>query len=354
MKQIDAHPNVYLDVTPTKAVVLLREPDRGRGEVTPALVSVANRPLLIHALDWLEEGGVREVALVAGEQIAERARDAVGNGSKRGARASWLYQVPGETLGEALEALTGFLEHDPFVLHLADSLPRNSFVRVLGDSDVADVGAVFLTHGSEPTLAPVVEIRGGRCLQRGEGAGVAVLGGGVIGTTANVDASPGSELRELANHLSGIGASVEFRNAEPWWRFSDAGETMLEGNRFALECLRGAPVTAVLRNSCIEGEVLIDPSARIESSTVRGPAVIGPAVRLESAYIGPFTSVGPNVLIEGAEVENSIILAGTSVTHLSTRLEGSVIGPGARVFKDFRLPRAMRLNVGRGAKVAIS
>ena len=103
-----------------------------------------------------------------------------------------------------------------------------------------------------------------------------------------------------------------------------------------------------------EGEVLIDPSARIESSTVRGPAVIGPAVRLESAYIGPFTSVGPNVLIEGAEVENSIILAGTSVTHLSTRLEGSVIGPGARVFKDFRLPRAMRLNVGRGAKVAIS
>jgi glucose-1-phosphate thymidylyltransferase len=339
---------------PTKAVVLVREPNPGGGGVAPALVSVANRPLLIHALDWLQEGGVREVALVASEQIAERAWDAVGSGSKRRARASWLYQVPGETLGEALEALTGFLEHDAFVLHLADSLARDSIRRVLGDSDVSDVGAVFLTQGSEPTMAPVVDIHSRRCAHRGHGAGVAVLGGGVIGTTAGVAASPGSELSELAKHLRGIGADVEFRNAEPWWRFRDDGETMLDGNRFALECLRGAPVTAVVKNSSIEGEVLIDPSARIESSTVRGPAVIGPGVRLEFAYIGPFTSVGPNVLIEGAEIENSIIFASTSVTHMNTRLEGSVIGPGARVFKDFRLPRAMRLNVGRGAKVAIT
>ena len=339
---------------PTKAVVLVREPNRGGAGVTPALVSVANRPLLVHALDWLEEGGVREVALVASDQIAERAWDAVGSGSKRRARASWLYQVPGETLGEALEALSGFLEQDAFVLHLADSLARDSFLRLLGDSHVPDVGAVFLTQHSEPTVAPVVDIRSGRCAQRRDGAGVAVLGGGVIGTTADVDAPPGSELSELADHLSGIGADVEFRSAEAWWRFRDAGEAMLEGNRFALESLRGAPVDAALRNSSIEGEVLIDPSARIESSTVRGPAVIGPGVRLMSAYIGPFTSVGPNVLIEGAEIENSILLAGASVTHLNIRLEGSIIGPGARVFKDFRIPRAMRLNVGRGAEVALT
>jgi glucose-1-phosphate thymidylyltransferase len=334
--------------------MLVREPNPSDGGVAPALVSVANRPLLIHALDWLEEGGVREVALVASERVTERALHAVGTRSKRRARASWLYQVPGETLGEALEALTGFLEKDAFVLHLADSLARDSFHRVLGDTEVSDVGGVFLTHGTEPMAAPVVDIRSGRSAQRGDGAGVAVLGGGVIGTTAGVDASPGMELSELANHLTGIGADVEFRNAEPWWRFRDAGETMLAGNRFALECLSGTPVTAVLTNSSIQGEVLVDPSARIDSSTVRGPAVIGPGVRLDHAYIGPFTSVGPNVLIEGAEIENSIILAGTSITHLSTRLEGSVIGPGARVFKDFRLPTAMRMNIGRGAKIAIT
>ena len=55
--------------------------------------------------------------------------------------------------------------------------------------------------------------------------------------------------------------------------------------------------------------------------------MIGPGARVHSAYVGPFTSIGADVLIEGAEIENSVVLAGASVTHLSTRLEGSVIGP---------------------------
>jgi glucose-1-phosphate thymidylyltransferase len=60
------------------------------------------------------------------------------------------------------------------------------------------------------------------------------------------------------------------------------------------------------------------------------------------------------VTIENAEVEHSIILPGASIQHLGGRLEGSIIGPGARVFRDFRLPRALRLNVGEGAEVALS
>jgi glucose-1-phosphate thymidylyltransferase len=129
---------------------------------------------------------------------------------------------------------------------------------------------------------------------------------------------------------------------------------MLEGNRFALERLQREPVEADMKDTVIQGAVSIDPSARIESSTVRGPVVIGPGARVHSAYIGPFTSIGADVLIEGAEIENSVVLAGASITHLNTRLEGSVLGPGARVFRDFRLPRAMRLNIGRGAEVAIT
>jgi glucose-1-phosphate thymidylyltransferase len=341
-------------VTPRKAVLLVREPNRDGGGVTPALVSVANRPLITHALDWLEEGGVREFAIVASDRIAERVREAVGDGSNRSARTSWRHQFPGETLGESLQALTDLLQEDPFVLHLADSLARESLARVLGDSQANEVGAVLLTEGPPHSVAPVVDIRSGRCTHGGNAAGVAVMGGGVLATAAGVDARPGSELSELASHVSGIGGEVEFRSAEAWWRFRDAAGTMLDGNRFALERLRGAPVEAELHESTVQGAVLIDPSARLESSTVRGPAVIGPGVDLRAAYIGPFTSVGSNVLVEGAEIENSIVLAGASVTYLDMRLEGSIIGPGARVYKDFRIPRAMRLNVGRGAEIAIT
>jgi len=344
----------YLYVTPRKAVLLVREPHSDGGGVAPALVSVANRPLIAHALDWLADGGIRQVAIVASDRIAERAWEAAGDGSDRSFRTSWLHQFPGESLGESFQALTGFVQDEPFVLHLADSLASESFARVLGDSEVRDVGAVFLTHRSAPALAPVVDLTSRRCTDGGDGAGVAVMGGGVLATTATVDGRPGTELSELADHLTGIGGDVEFRSAAAWWRFRDATDVMLEGNHFALERLCGAPVEAELTDSKVQGPVQIDASARLISSTVRGPAVIAPGVCLDSAYVGPFTSIGPNVLIEGAEIENSIVLAGASVTHLSTRLEASVIGPNARIFRDFRLPRAMRLNVGQGAEVAIT
>ena len=335
-------------------MLLVRESSRDRGGVTPALVSVANRPLIAHALDWLGDGGIRDVAIIASDRIAERAWEAAGDDFDRSFRTSWLHQFPGESLGESFQALRGFVQDEPFVLHLADSLARDSFARVLGDSEVHDMGAVFLTHGSAPSLAPVVDLTSRRCTHSGNAAGVAVMGGGVLATTAAVDGRPGSELSELADHLTGIGGDVEFRSAAPWWRFRDATDVRVEGNHFALERLQGAPVDAELSDSRVQGPVQIDASARLISSTVRGPAVIGPGVCLDSAYVGPFTSIGPNVLIEGAEIENSIVLAGASVTHLSTRLEASIIGPGARIFTDFRLPRAMRLNVGRGAEVAIT
>jgi glucose-1-phosphate thymidylyltransferase len=349
-------------VNPTKAVVLAREPDRYDARVMPALLSVANRPLLRHALEWLEDGGIREVAIVASDAIADHAREAMGRDSDWSLATTWVRQRPGESLGESLAGLTGFLGDEPFVLHLADSLAKERLPRVLGGVAVDDLGAVVLTHGSGGALAPVVDIRTrrdsragghGYALDASASAGVAVMGAGVLATTDTLEAWPGNELNALADHLSGIGGSVHTRRTDEWWRFGDAADTVLAGNRFALESLRGEPVNAQMRGSEIQGAVSIHPSARIESSTVRGPAVIGAGARVQSAYVGPFTSIGADVLIEGAEIENSIVLAGASVTHLTTRLEGSILGSGARVFKDFRLPRAMRLTIGQGAEVVV-
>jgi glucose-1-phosphate thymidylyltransferase len=350
-------------VHPTKAVVLAREPDRCDGGVTPALLSVANRPLVRHALEWLDDGGIREVAIVSSQSIAAHTREAVGGGSDWSFTPSWLIQPPGESLGDALAALSAFVDDEPFVLHLADSLARENLSCVLGDVQVADLGAVVLTHGGESGLAPVVDIRSRVDINAGTSAcafdstasaGVAIMGASVLGTTQTLDAWPGCELNTLAHHLTGMGGSVRTCRADSWWRFGDASKSLLEGNRFALERLQGRSADANTTDCVIQGPVWIDPSARLESSTVRGPAVIGPGAELCSAYVGPFTSVGPNVLIEGAEIENSILLDGASIAHLSTRVEASIVGPGARVYRDFRLPRAVRLNIGEGAEVAVT
>ena len=104
----------------------------------------------------------------------------------------------------------------------------------------------------------------------------------------------------------------------------------------------------------IEGRVLIHEAASVRASVIVGPTVIGPGARITDSYIGPYTSIGERAHVEGAEVERSIILAGASVKHVGGRLVASVVGRDARVFRDFSLPRALRLRVGDGTEVALS
>jgi hypothetical protein len=59
------------------------------------------------------------------------------------------------------------------------------------------------------------------------------------------------------------------------------------------------------------------------------------------------------VRIEGAEIEDSIVLPGASIMHIGGRISASVVGRNARIFRDFTLPRALRLQVGDGARVAL-
>jgi glucose-1-phosphate thymidylyltransferase len=359
-------------VKPSKAVILAREPAvaaDGNGSAlragnweapAPALLPVANRPLLGHALDWLAAAGIREVAVVTGDRLANEARVALEGDWPF--EPDWLVQVPGECLGESLAALTGFLDGEPFVLHLADSLARQSLPSLLGGDEPGDLEAIVVVHGSADGPQSVVDIRerlgcargtAPRELGRSATAGVAVLGAKVAQEASDLDAWPGRELNVLAERMNQIGGSVRVRRATGWWRFGRGTDAALEGNRFALEALGETPLRGEIIDSRIQGAVSIHPTARLESSIVRGPAIIGAGVRLRDAYVGPYTSIGDDVVIEGAEVEHSIVMPEASIRHLGGRLEASVVGPNARVCRDFRLPRALRLSVGRGAEVSL-
>jgi glucose-1-phosphate thymidylyltransferase len=358
-------------VKPSKAVILARDPavDRngaaparrvGNWEApAPALLPVANRPLLGHALEWLGAAGIREFVVVAGNRLATDAREALGEGLWP-LEIDWLEQGDGETLGESLAALTGFVDGEPFVLHLADSLARQPLGTVLAGDCPGALGAVVVVHGSDDMGQSVVDIRerlgagrGSAPPELGRSAGVAVLGAQVLEQVADLDAWPGRELNVLAERVNQLGGEVRVCHASGWWRFGRGAEAALEGNRFALESLPETPLRGEIIDSRIQGNVSIHPTARLESSIVRGPAVIGAGVRLRDAYVGPYTSIGNDVVIEGAEVEHSIVMPEASIRHLGGRLEASVVGPHARVFRDFRLPRALRLSVGRGAEVSL-
>ncbi len=102
-----------------------------------------------------------------------------------------------------------------------------------------------------------------------------------------------------------------------------------------------------------EGRIAIHPTASVMSSVIVGPVIVGADALIADSYIGPHTSIGERVRVEGAEIERSIVLADASIRHVGGRLVASVVGREAQIFRDFSMPRALRLQVGDGDKLAL-
>ncbi len=325
------------------------------------LLSVANRALLRHALDWLAAAGIHRAVVVVSPAAAKEAQKVADQG-RQPIAIDWLEQLPGEPLADTLTAAARFLEREPFVLHLADSIAKRGLRSLIKQGPPTELDALLLVHedvSSQPDgvidLRPRLE-REPPCfrVRRGAPAGVAVMGAGALQAAAALDSCRGRGLEAVASRLLELGGRVRTCRVHEWWRFRGGAEALLEGNRFALEALRPDYERARLLDSDIQGAVVAHATARIESSIVRGPAVIGPGADVRNAYVGPYTSIGEGVMVEGAEIEHSVVLAGASIKHLGGRLEASVVGRDAMVFRDFRLPRALRLQVGEGARVSLA
>jgi glucose-1-phosphate thymidylyltransferase len=99
--------------------------------------------------------------------------------------------------------------------------------------------------------------------------------------------------------------------------------------------------------------VVIEAGARLERSSVRGPAIIGAGAQLTDCYVGPYTAVGDECTIDRAEVEHSILLAGSSVRDLNGRMESSLLGRNVKISRDDRQPRAYRFLVGDNSEISI-
>ena len=87
---------------------------------------------------------------------------------------------------------------------------------------------------------------------------------------------------------------------------------------------------------------------------MRGPAIIGAGARLTDAYVGPYTAIGEGCVDRvGAEVEHSILLAGSSVRDLDGRDGVLAARPQrARSAATTRQPRAYRFMVGDNSEVS--
>jgi glucose-1-phosphate thymidylyltransferase len=86
---------------------------------------------------------------------------------------------------------------------------------------------------------------------------------------------------------------------------------------------------------------------------VRGPVIIGARAKIVNAYVGPVTSIMNDAEVRDSEIEHSIVLEGSSISNLATRIEDSLIGKNVRIYRLPVKPSAYRFMLGDNSEVGI-
>ncbi len=326
---------------------------------TTSLQRVANRPIVCHVLDALLEAGVVEAAVVAAPDVAAEIAACVGSEGPVGITVRHLVHDQRTESADALLAAVEFVGDAACILHRGDGLlgqPILSSVEPL-DGQAHDV--VLLVHqdaheSRRLRLVPLEQLAEGEVDSPLGLAGACLLGPGVLRRVPN----PGRcaqllDFAAIAAQIAQDGGSTQVQVARRWRHFAGDALDLLDMNRAILDTLASEAIASPNDGNRFEGHISIHPAARVSSSIVIGPVIIGADALICDSYIGPHTSIAERVRIEGAELERSIVLADASVLHVGGRLVASIVGRQARIFRDFSMPRALRLQVGDGDEVAL-
>jgi glucose-1-phosphate thymidylyltransferase len=330
------------------------------------LVPVANKPVLFYGIEALVDAGVKEIGIIIAPETGDEIREAAGNGSEFGAKITYIVQDKPAGLAHAVLTAEDFIGASPFVMYLGDNLLRDG-LRGLVAAFIDDEpdALILLTPVDDPQSYGVAELDGERIVRLIEKpkdppsnlalVGVYLFNSKIFDAARALEPSWRGELEitEAIQSLIDNGMRVQSEVVRGWWKDTGQLADMLEANRLVLEEIDTELDGEVDDASRVEGRVVLSPGASLTRSVVRGPAVIGPGAKIEDAYIGPYTSIGDDVRVCRSEVEHSIILSGSVVEDLETRMEASLLGRNVKLTRSDGVPKTLRLLVGDNSEIEI-
>ena len=329
------------------------------------LVPVANRPALFRVLDAVTGAGIKDIGIVVGDTAPE-IKAAVGDGSRWGARVTYIRQEAPLGLAHAVKISEDFLGHDRFVMFLGDNVIEGGIASLVEQFAVSDWNAqIVLKQVEDPRQFGVAELRDGRVVRLVEKpkdppsnlalVGIYMFDHHVFEAVNAIKPSWRGELEitDAIQYLIDMGYEVYPYIHEGWWIDTGKMEDMLEANRLVLETIEPRTEGLVDADSKVNGKVVIEKDAQIVNSTVRGPAIIGERTKVVNAYIGPFTSIYHDCLIADCEIEHSILMDNCKVVDVHHRIEDSLIGRNVEIIRSPVKPRAYKMVLGDHSKVGI-
>lgn len=329
------------------------------------LVPVANKPVLFYGIEALREAGIEEIGIVVGD-TKDEISEAVGDGSQFGVRISYIEQETPLGLAHAVKISENFLGKESFVMYLGDNILKSGIKSLVEEfKEKKPNSLILLTEVPNPQIFGVAELEKGKVVRLVEKpkepksnlalVGVYMFDSYIFEAVKAIKPSWRDELEitDAIQYLVEHGYEVHPHLVTGWWKDTGKIEDILEANRLILEGINGMIDGDVDEASRINGEVILEKGAIVQNSIIRGPAIIGTETEIIDSYIGPFTSIQGKCKIVQTEIEHSIVLEGSDIRDVGSRIDESLIGRGVKIYKCPPKPSAYRLMVGDKSEIGI-
>jgi len=332
------------------------------------LLPIANKPMILYGLEHLINAGITEIAVILGP-IKEGVVELLGDGSKFGAKLTYIEQPEPRGLAHAVMVSEQFMKSEPFVMYLGDNLLKQGakplveiFERKRSDcviavaevKDPSRYGVVVLNR--DGTVQKLVEKPRERVSNKAL-VGVYVFNDKIFDSIRKIRPSWRGELEitDAIQTLLDSGAKIEVQSVQGWWKDTGRPEDILEANQLVLRDLDPLNEGRIEDGATVSGDIRIGKNTIVHSrTTVRGPAIVGEHCEIgPDAYIGPYTSIGNDATVRNSEVENSIVMDGSYI-ECGKRITDSLIGMKVRVVSsENNIPRGLKLVLGDMTYVSV-
>jgi len=324
------------------------------------MLPIANRPILEHVIDSLEQNGITDIILIVGYK-KERIMDYFEDGLNFGVKIKYVEQNAQLGTAHAIEQAKSLICPDDlkFLVLNGDNLVEPKTIADLLNKNEGD--ACLLTVRMEETSGYGVVLKEGnrvtQILEKRSGDLSRIVNTGIYIFTPQVfetiEKTPISENGEYAitdtlQLMIDEGKVVTSVSTEAKWLDAVHSWDLLKANAIVLNSVKNPKVEGEVEEGVVLREkVSIGKNTRVRS----GSYIVGPVVIGENCDIGPnvvilpSTTIGDNVTIRSfTEIQNSIIMNDCRI-YSHGKISNSIIGSNNTIGAGFFIEEKEGLSI---------
>lgn len=331
------------------------------------VLPVGNKPIIYYGLEQIRESGITDIGVVISDETGADIRRVLGDGSRWGARITYIRQSPSLGLAHAVKVSRDFLGDEPFLLFLGDNLIKEGVKGLVSEYYAHRPDAlIVLKEVDDPRAFGVAELdASGRVIRLVEKppepvSNLAMVGAYIFNALVHeaIDRLQPSrrgeyEITDAIQGLVDSGKMVRSHILQGWWLDTGKKEDLLLANHRVMdEYLKPVILGEVDCYSEISGRVEIGAGARIEKCQVSGPVSIAAGCHITASTIGPYTCLGEGTVVINSYLENSIILEKACILDIR-HLVDSVIGRNVEIVGQKQQDESSCLFLGDHVRIVI-